>query len=215
MLAIISPHPDDDVICCGGVIHRNPDNIMVIYVTDGSKGSPKPEERGKDLALKRMNEAYSALSLLGVKNKGNIIFLGNEDGGVKRNFAKVYDQLLNILRRDDITEMYFPSPLDIHPDHSVTGKIILSFVKRGLIGRGKKMFMYTIHEPPILSIRYPRYLVGLIMTKLTWSRVCLRVDDPKLKVEALKAHESQFWYLPDKLKLRVGEEYECFYYKAY
>ena len=35
MLAIIAPHPDDDVLCCSGVIHRNADNVMVIYVTDG------------------------------------------------------------------------------------------------------------------------------------------------------------------------------------
>ena len=61
MVAILAP---DDILCCGA-IYRNVDNVLVKYVTDGSKGSPRPEGRGRGLALRRMNEAYSALSRLG------------------------------------------------------------------------------------------------------------------------------------------------------
>ena len=212
MLAIIAPHPDDDVLCCSGVIHRNADNVMVIYVTDGSKGSPRREEWGRGLALRRMNEAYSALSKLGVKNKDSVIFLGIEDGSVDRNYGKLYDQLLSLLQKNNITEIYFPSPLDVHPDHSATGRAILSLAERGLIGRDKVLYMYIIHRPPIVSARYLKYLADLIKLRLAWKKICTRAD-PELKMEALRRHESQFPYLNARLKELASKGYECFYFR--
>ena len=105
-----SPYPDD-ILCCG-VIYRNADNVLVMYVTDGSKGSSEPEERGRELALRRMNEACSVLSKLRMRDKSGVLFLRVEDGSVAKNFAKVYGQLPNMPQRSDIAEIYFPSPLD-------------------------------------------------------------------------------------------------------
>ena len=212
MLAIIAPHPDDDVLCCSGVIHRNADNVMVIYVTDGSKGSPRREEWGRELALKRMSEAYSALSKLGVKNKDSVVFLGIEDGSVGKNYSKVYDQLLNLLQKNNITEIYFPSPLDVHPDHSATGKAILSLAERGLIGTNKDLYMYIIHRPPTVSAWYLKYLADLIKLRLAWKKICTRTD-PELKMEALRRHESQFLHLNARLKESASKGYECFYFR--
>ena len=212
MLAIIAPHPDDDVLCCSGVIHRNADNVMVIYVTDGSKGSPRREEWGRELALRRMKEAYLALSKLGVNNKDSIVFLGIEDGEVDKNYSKAYDQLLNLLQKNDITEIYFPSPLDIHPDHSATGRVVLSLAERGLIGTNKVLYMYIVHRPPMVSAKYPSYLLNLIKLRLAWKKTCTRAD-PELKMEALRSHESQFPHLNVRLKKSASKGYECFYYR--
>ena len=212
MLAIIAPHPDDDVLCCSGVIYRNADNVMVIYVTDGSKGSPRRQEWGRGLALRRMNEAYSALSRLGVKNMDSVVFLGIEDGSVDKNYCKVYNQLLNLLKKDNITEIYFPSPLDFHPDHSATGRAILSLAESGLIGKDKVLYMYIIHRPPIISVRYLKYLTDLIKLRLTWKKICMKAD-PELKIEALRRHESQFPYLNTRLKGSASKGYECFYFR--
>ena len=213
MIAIVAPHPDDDILCCSGVIHRNADNVMVIYVTDGSKGSPRREEWGRELALKRMSEAYSALSELGVKDRSRALFLGVEDGSVNKNYAKVRDRLLSLLQKSDITEIYFPSPLDVHPDHSMTGRAVLSLAGKGLIGTNKVLYMYIIHKPRRVSTRYLKYLVDLVRLRLTWKSTCMRVD-PELKMEALRKHESQFPYL-NGLKDLASKGYECFYFKKF
>ncbi|QXJ28545.1 hypothetical protein J5U23_01414 [Saccharolobus shibatae B12] len=216
MILIIAPHPDDDIICCGGIISRNAYNVKVIYITDGSKGSPRHEEWGKELALRRMREAYNALSKLGIKNKDNIIFLGNEDGSVSRNFNKIRNQLLNLLQESRITEIYFPSPFDIHPDHSAIGKIVLSTIKE-MSERRMSLYMYTIHRHSIVDVRnLPTVLRSLFLQlkiMLNWKYVCLKVDNPRLKVEALEFHESQVWYMSKKVKELTAKDYECFYFK--
>ena len=151
MHVIIAPHPDDDILCCSGIILKNNDNVRIIFVTDGSKGSFKREEQGKKLALIRMNEAYRALEKLGIKNRDNIIFLNIEDGTVVNNKDIVYRQLYSLLQELDVEAIYFPSPFELHPDHSETGKIILSIVN-DLKWKRIHLYMYTIHAPIFLSL---------------------------------------------------------------
>ena len=79
---IFSPHPDDETICCGGLIARKRaknEDIYVIFMTDGRYGTKNQQLFGsKELIEIRKNEAIKALRILGVPSK-NLIFLGFED----------------------------------------------------------------------------------------------------------------------------------------
>jgi LmbE family N-acetylglucosaminyl deacetylase len=85
-LIVVAPHPDDDVLGCGGslaaAVAANVD-VAVIYVTDGSAshaGSPTfPPDRLRDV---REREARNALTILGVKSEP--CFLRVADGTVAR-----------------------------------------------------------------------------------------------------------------------------------
>lgn len=64
-ILLLSPHPDDDVICCGGLLQLLPfkDNITVAYMTSGSNAIPC--NYTKDC---RYQEAYDALNILGIES---------------------------------------------------------------------------------------------------------------------------------------------------
>lgn len=83
-LVVVAPHPDDDVLGCGGAIAAAAAtgmDLRVIYVTDGSAshvGSRAyPSERLRDL---REGEAREALGILGVHSEPR--FLRVPDGTV-------------------------------------------------------------------------------------------------------------------------------------
>jgi len=77
-MMIIAPHPDDNILCCDSLIYKNNKAVDVVFVTDGSKGSPKRKEHGRKLALKRVTEAYNALRRLGEEHKSQISYMNGK-----------------------------------------------------------------------------------------------------------------------------------------
>src|ERR1700679_2114297 len=78
-LLVVSPHPDDETLCCAGAIRRvlaAGGHVSVVWITSGDgselsmliveKSLLKPVAKVRDLAEKRMQEARTAMSLLGV-----------------------------------------------------------------------------------------------------------------------------------------------------
>jgi LmbE family N-acetylglucosaminyl deacetylase len=93
-LLVVSPHPDDETLCCAGAIERVAaagGRVSVVWVTsgDGSRLSMLVTEKSlfasrakvRDLASKRMQEARTATTLLGVPNTQQL-FLGYPDGAI-------------------------------------------------------------------------------------------------------------------------------------
>jgi LmbE family N-acetylglucosaminyl deacetylase len=93
-LLVVSPHPDDETLCCAGVIERVAaagGRVTVVWVTsgDGSMLSMLMVEKSlfaapdkvRDLASRRMHEAREATALLGVP-RSQQLFLGYPDGGI-------------------------------------------------------------------------------------------------------------------------------------
>ena len=95
-LLVVSPHPDDETLCCAGAIRRvlaAGGRVSVVWITSGDgselsmliveKSLLKPRAKVRDLAGKRMMEARAATALLGVDSKQQF-FLGYPDGGIKK-----------------------------------------------------------------------------------------------------------------------------------
>ncbi len=79
---LFSPHPDDDVLCCGGTLamlssHGN--RVLLVLYTNGNKGSGDLEMTAERLAAIRKGEEEAAAQTLGIL-KENIIWLGYNDG---------------------------------------------------------------------------------------------------------------------------------------
>lgn len=114
-ILVIAPHPDDEVLACGGTLallsQRNC-HIHVAIITDGAKGDPLNHCAG-DLAQLRSEESRTALKQLGIEN---IRFLGYPDGDflVTDEALICLGQLLSEIRPD---WLFLPSPLDFHRDH--------------------------------------------------------------------------------------------------
>lgn len=93
-LLVVSPHPDDETLCCAGAIQavrQAGGHVAVVWMTsgDGSDLDMLVVERSlletrakvRDLALRRMQEARTATGLLGVPEDRQF-FLGYPDGGL-------------------------------------------------------------------------------------------------------------------------------------
>jgi LmbE family N-acetylglucosaminyl deacetylase len=93
-LLVVAPHPDDETLCCGGVIQRvvrAGGRVTVLWLTSGDAARmalvsmsrslfPAPAVARK-LGAQRMAEARAATARLGVRPAGQV-FLGYPDGGL-------------------------------------------------------------------------------------------------------------------------------------
>lgn len=101
-IMILSPHPDDETLCCAGMMQQAQAagaSVYVVFMTSGDGFEFDAAFEGRQLrpsaasfrrlALKRMNEARAATRVLGVP-ASHLSFLGYPDGGLLRLFLENY-----------------------------------------------------------------------------------------------------------------------------
>lgn len=99
-LLVLSPHPDDESLCCAGAIQRTlhvGGRVSIVWMTSGEDSSidalllqrslPGRPDKRRELAELRMREAREAASRLGVPADGQI-FLQCPDGGLSALVAQ-------------------------------------------------------------------------------------------------------------------------------
>jgi LmbE family N-acetylglucosaminyl deacetylase len=77
---VIAPHPDDEVIGCGGTIRRHVlagDPVTVLYLTHGEHSCGYPWLDPEEKKLERTSEARKSCAVLGV---ADYVFLNGSDG---------------------------------------------------------------------------------------------------------------------------------------
>lgn len=148
-VAIFAPHPDDDILACGGTIAlkiRQGYEICIVYMTNGRNShlhelgissDPCPSE----LARIRKKEAKRALSVLGI-DEDTLIFLNFEDGKLENNIYVAERKVKQILKNLQPMEVYFPTHWDTHRDHRATNIIVCESLK-AIHFRGSA-YQYTI-----------------------------------------------------------------------
>ena len=118
-LLVLAPHPDDEVIGCGGLVAlhlREQRAVRVVVVTDGSQGGA---------AETRQQESRRALDLLG--ETAQLAFLGFPDRELDDAVApKLHEELLSF--RPDL--ILVPAPIEIHPDHLALARVFCELVQR-------------------------------------------------------------------------------------
>ncbi|MEX0618271.1 MAG: PIG-L family deacetylase [Pseudohongiellaceae bacterium] len=112
---VIAPHPDDEILSCGGTVallRRNGSHVKVVVVTDGGAGDPDGTADG-DIVETRRAECQRALAVLGVED---IVFLQEKDTGVE-NSPEIREQLRGLVSDFGPDWIFSPAPLDLHRDH--------------------------------------------------------------------------------------------------
>lgn len=121
-LVVIAPHPDDEVLACGGLMamHQAQEgDISVIAVTDGEAShAASPLWHAQSLAATRCAERIAGLHHLGVKNSA-VTRLAVPDGLVAQHTLRLARRLKELLRPADVVVTTWR--LDGHPDHDATG----------------------------------------------------------------------------------------------
>ena len=117
-LVVVAPHPDDETLGAGGLIHtwiQHQRPVTAVSVTDGEASNPTR----RDLADVRQRELQRALAMLGGPSITRVR-LGLPDGRVRR-----WTRSLRTLLRPLFSESVIVAPFerDGHPDHEAVGRV--------------------------------------------------------------------------------------------
>lgn len=151
-IIVISPHPDDETLGCGGTIlkHKNnQDEIFWITITN-----PSQDNYSKEFIIKRKRQIKSVYNYYGFKK----IFQLDYSPSILDNIPlkSLIGDIANIFKQVKPEIIYLPFRNDIHTDHKVVFDAVLSCTKSFRYPYIKKVMAYeTVSEtefaPPLNS----------------------------------------------------------------
>ena len=126
-VVVFAPHPDDDIIGCGGTICGHVQAgyaVTIVYLTSGEAGSLNvlPDE----LRIIREDEARKGMACLGVDD---LIFLHFPDGYLDFSPERIR-ALVKLIREKKPDVIYLPHAQESPRDHRVTYELVLEAVRR-------------------------------------------------------------------------------------
>ena len=122
---VVAPHPDDDVLGCGGTIARKRGldvDVAVAVLTDGAFANRSLIDRAELTAI-RGREEIASLDELGV-GPHRVWFLGFRDGALRHEAEAAAGQLVPILEEVRPAEVFVTAADDGHPDHEAAYRIV-------------------------------------------------------------------------------------------
>lgn len=143
---VFSPHPDDDVIGCGGTLalHREQgDAVRVVVVFDGRRGDPDERYDPREYVERRRAEGRSAGAILGLEDysfwdypEGHEPAPAEFDAAVARIAAEV--------KAYKPATVLAPWPGEHHLDHHTLGRGVRAALERiGYTGRALGFEVWT------------------------------------------------------------------------
>ncbi len=124
-LLVFAPHPDDDILGCGGSIAKYSAecaSICIVYLSSGEAGGIQNE----DLKSIRAEEARKAAAVLGIDD---LVFMNLPDGRIEVQ-AEALDRVVALLRQKRPYVLYLPHAADLHRDHLKTNELVMEACRR-------------------------------------------------------------------------------------
>ncbi len=178
---VFAPHPDDEVIGCGGRIRQHiqrGDRVIVAFVTSGEAGDIAIQ--GDELASIRKTEASAAAKILGYSD---LVWLELPDGGVAYSTDQV-QRFATLIRNHKPDSIYCPHSDDAHPDHRATYQIVAEAVIRA----AGNVFAAAGAEPWQIK----NWLTYEVWTPLSQPQYAVAIDaEIGIKLAALQKYSSQ------------------------
>lgn len=140
---VFAPHPDDEVLGCGGTIARKVlagAVLRVVIVTDGRTSHEKFISAGELVRMRRA-EAHDAATALGLADDC-CEFLDFPDGQLHRHREAAVAAVRSIIQSFAPREIYLPHRADRQHDHETTYGVVLSALEG--YGQPVNMFEYPI-----------------------------------------------------------------------
>ncbi|HEY9886588.1 MAG TPA: PIG-L deacetylase family protein [Vampirovibrionales bacterium] len=214
-IAVFAPHPDDEVIGCGGSIvnHIQDGNeVAVVYMTSGDSGNVLYSKEA--LADIREKEAKEGAAILGVNN---LTFLRNPDGYLAVNTDNLV-RVLSFLREFKPHIVYIPHIDEGHLDHKATNIIVSNAIGRSSGPWFQEVALpawsvNTVLEyevnPPMQEVEYCEDITDVIETKIK------ALEKHGSQIEDIKYHDGVKALNKYRGAISSGYEYaECFKVKS-
>ncbi|MFZ5775997.1 MAG: glycosyltransferase [Thermodesulfobacteriota bacterium] len=139
-ILVVAPHPDDEVIGCGGYLalaRQAGRRVRVIVLTDGALGRAS--------AAVREGECRAGLAVLGVEE---VEFWGYPDGSLPLS-GPIVQRLQEAVAALRPAEILLPAPTDPHPDHRRATRVLV----KALAGQwqGKLLFAEIVTPQAVIT----------------------------------------------------------------
>jgi LmbE family N-acetylglucosaminyl deacetylase len=194
-IMVFTPHPDDDVFGCGGVmamLARNGNKIIVVIYTNDNKGSFDLEMTSERLARIRKTEQEAAMEVIGLP-KENIIWLGYDDGELEYAEPKALcGQAAKLIRKYRPDAVFSIDPGEWHERWHKSDHRMAAFNTADAIRAAEFHLYYPEH---LLLDGLKPYKVPLMMFYYAAGEANYWVDITdvvELKIKAVSKHVSQF-----------------------
>jgi LmbE family N-acetylglucosaminyl deacetylase len=158
-LVVVAPHPDDEVLAAGGLIHSwaaagHP--VTIVSVTDGEAAFPD----WQGLALVRREELKDALRKL-CPTHVSVVRIGLPDGKVAQHVTRLRNVLLTVLASG--ATVLAPYERDGHPDHDAVGAVCCGLAQSHGIPLARYPVWTWHHSQPaaLKGMRGARFLLSL------------------------------------------------------
>lgn len=144
-ILVISPHPDDEAIGCGGTILKHVKegyNVEVLFLTSGEKGGHGRSE--SETITIREQESREASKILAVSK---IEFWREPDGAFEPS-EKNISRLSEKIKVFKPFAIYVPHQDEQHPDHKAAAQLVKQTIK-SLESRSETptVWMYEVWTP--------------------------------------------------------------------
>lgn len=114
-ILIIAPHPDDEVLGCGGMMKKFSEEGHHIFVLIATRGTPS--KYSDDRIAKGRLDALNAHAILGVKETFFFEYHAPELDLV--SLSDISESIYNLIKKLNIEVLFIPHRGDIHNDHRV------------------------------------------------------------------------------------------------
>jgi N-acetylglucosamine malate deacetylase 1 len=191
---IIAPHPDDEVLGCGGTIKRLASGGTRVYVLIATRG--KKEMYSEESIRNTRNDAMNAHKILGVAETRFLDFPAPDLDMIST--AEISGAISEVIKDLDISTVYLPHHGDIHHDHRVVFQSGLVAARPVNGNPVKRIFVYeTLSEtewaaPSCNNCFIPTFFVNIS-------------DQISAKLEAMRCFRTQLREFPNPRSLKAIE----------
>jgi N-acetylglucosamine malate deacetylase 1 len=173
---VLAPHPDDEVIGCGGTLLdlvARDGAVTIVQVTDGSDSAAfidEPEEIRRQV---RLDEARVVADRLGA---AELVCL-RADNRALRKSPQLSGAIRDVLERTRAGIVFAPSFTDIHPDHQTVVRVLAGAL-RTMTGPRPDVALYEVW-----SLVAPTHVhdvsvrIGQVEDLLLSYETALKIDD--------------------------------------
>jgi LmbE family N-acetylglucosaminyl deacetylase len=199
-LLIVSPHPDDEVLGTGGLIHTWKNlgrSVTVVSLTDGEAAYPQYRRLGQ-VRREELKEALQVLS----EHPVLVVRLGIPDGRVADYGSKLRSAVFSLL--DPGTTVLAPYEQDGHPDHDAAGRVCAELAR---------VHGFTLARYPIWAWRHAD---PQVLSRARWGKFYLSGTAQAAKADALQCFSTQLFpyrrspMVPDHAMAYFTRPYEAF-----
>ncbi len=192
---VIAPHADDEVLGCGGTIHKHyesGDEVHVIIASNASIGAPELYSQSSIIEVRQ--EALAAHKILGIKNT---IFLDlpapRLDTFPEYQIANCFSSIINEIKPEIL---YLPHRGDIHKDHMAVFNAALVAVRPINNCTVKKILAYeTLSETEWSAPFNSDYFIPNVYNNIECNL--------NAKIEAMNKYDSQIKIFPHSRSIRT------------